>query len=107
MERNHTRRTPGDQRGASLFCARLGPLAVSLGWPSFVDGFRPLLSSPDPPRADRIDETRAERAFQPLDGMFKAKDGEFFVSDWLRNRNNVEFLWLRSSEDARAPPMTP
>lgn len=24
--------------------------------------------------------------------MLKAKDGDFFVSDWLRNRNTVEFL---------------
>lgn len=26
--------------------------------------------------------------------MIKAKDGEFFISDWLRNRNTVEFLWI-------------
>ncbi len=24
--------------------------------------------------------------------MLKSKDGEFFVSDWLRNRNTIEFL---------------
>ncbi|MBL7766456.1 MAG: KilA-N domain-containing protein [Chitinophagaceae bacterium] len=24
--------------------------------------------------------------------MLKAKDGEFFISDWLRNRNTIEFL---------------
>jgi hypothetical protein len=24
--------------------------------------------------------------------MLKAKDGDFFISDWLRNRNTVEFL---------------
>jgi hypothetical protein len=24
--------------------------------------------------------------------MLKAKDGNFFISDWLRNRNTVEFL---------------
>ena len=24
--------------------------------------------------------------------MNKAKDGDFFVSDWLRNRNTVEFI---------------
>ena len=24
--------------------------------------------------------------------MLKAKDGEFFVTDWLRNRNTMEFL---------------
>jgi hypothetical protein len=24
--------------------------------------------------------------------MLKQKDGDFFVSDWLRNRNTIEFL---------------
>ena len=29
--------------------------------------------------------------------MLKAKDGDFFVTDWLRNRNTMEFLgvWER------------
>jgi len=26
--------------------------------------------------------------------MMKTKDGEFFVSDWLRNRNTIEFLGI-------------
>lgn len=26
--------------------------------------------------------------------MIKAKDGDFFVSDWLRNRNTLEFLGI-------------
>jgi hypothetical protein len=26
--------------------------------------------------------------------MLKAKDGDFFISDWLRNRNTVEFLGM-------------
>lgn len=26
-----------------------------------------------------------------LTDMLKAKDGEFFVTDWLRNRNTLEF----------------
>jgi hypothetical protein len=30
--------------------------------------------------------------FISLTDMLKAKDGDFFVSDWLRNRNTVEFL---------------
>lgn len=32
-----------------------------------------------------------------LTDMMKAKDGEFFVTDWLRNRNTMEFLgvWER------------
>ncbi|HCH59043.1 MAG: hypothetical protein UT66_C0040G0005 [candidate division CPR2 bacterium GW2011_GWC1_39_9] len=32
-----------------------------------------------------------------LTDMLKAKDGDFFISDWLRNRNTIEFLsiWER------------
>lgn len=26
--------------------------------------------------------------------MLKAKDGDFFIADWLRNRNTVEFLGI-------------
>ena len=26
--------------------------------------------------------------------MINAKDGDFFISDWLRNRNTVEFLGI-------------
>ncbi len=33
-----------------------------------------------------------ERDYISLTDMLKAKDGEFFISDWLRNRNTVEFL---------------
>jgi KilA-N domain len=29
--------------------------------------------------------------------MLKAKDDEFFISDWLRNRNTVEFLGIWES----------
>ncbi|MEI7999082.1 MAG: KilA-N domain-containing protein [Candidatus Omnitrophota bacterium] len=29
-----------------------------------------------------------------LTDMLRAKDGEFFISDWLRNRNTVEFLGI-------------
>jgi len=29
-----------------------------------------------------------------LTNMLKAKDGDFFISDWLRNRNTVEFLGI-------------
>lgn len=32
--------------------------------------------------------------FISLTDMLKAKDGDFFVSDWLRNRNTVEFLGI-------------
>ena len=29
-----------------------------------------------------------------LTDMIKAKDGDFFISDWLRNRNTLEFLGI-------------
>ena len=32
-----------------------------------------------------------------LTDMMKAKDGEFFISDWLRNRNTLEFLGIWES----------
>ena len=32
-----------------------------------------------------------------LTDMLKAKDGEFFIADWLRNRNTVEFLGIWES----------
>lgn len=32
-----------------------------------------------------------------LTDMIRAKDGEFFISDWLRNRNTVEFLGVWES----------
>ena len=32
--------------------------------------------------------------FISLTDMIKAKDGNFFISDWLRNRNTVEFLGI-------------
>ena len=32
-----------------------------------------------------------------LTDMLKAKDGDFFISDWLRNRNNVEFIGIWES----------
>jgi hypothetical protein len=35
--------------------------------------------------------------FISLTDMLKAKDGDFFISDWLRNRNTVEFLGMWES----------
>ncbi len=29
-----------------------------------------------------------------LTDMLKAKDGSFFIADWLRNRNTVEYLGI-------------
>ena len=33
-----------------------------------------------------------DKDYISLTDMIKAKDGDFFISDWLRNRNTVEFL---------------
>jgi hypothetical protein len=35
--------------------------------------------------------------FISLTDMLKAKDGDFFISDWLRNRNTLEFLGIWES----------
>lgn len=35
-----------------------------------------------------------EDDYLSLTDMIKAKDGDFFISDWLRNRNTVEFLGI-------------
>ncbi len=35
-----------------------------------------------------------DKDFISLTDMLRAKDGEFFISDWLRNRNTVEFLGI-------------
>jgi hypothetical protein len=32
-----------------------------------------------------------------LTDMLKAKDGDFFISDWLRNRNTIEYLRIWES----------
>ncbi|MEE9429654.1 MAG: KilA-N domain-containing protein [Melioribacteraceae bacterium] len=39
----------------------------------------------------------AEGDFISLTDMLQAKDGDFFISDWLRNRNTVEFLGVWES----------
>ncbi|MEO7320783.1 MAG: KilA-N domain-containing protein [Nitrosospira sp.] len=41
--------------------------------------------------------TRHEQDYISLTDMLKAKDGDFFISDWLRNRNTVEFLGIWES----------
>jgi len=38
-----------------------------------------------------------EADYISLTDMLKAKDGEFFISDWLRNRNTIEFLGVWES----------
>ena len=37
---------------------------------------------------------QGEQDYLSLTDMLKAKDGDFFISDWLRNRNTVEFLGI-------------
>ena len=32
--------------------------------------------------------------FISLTDMLQAKDGDFFISDWLRNRNTIEYLGI-------------
>jgi hypothetical protein len=41
--------------------------------------------------------TGKEGDYISLTDVLKAKDGEFFISDWLRNRNTVEFLGIWES----------
>lgn len=38
--------------------------------------------------------TEGHSDFISLTDMLKANDGEFFLADWLRNRNTVEFLGI-------------
>ncbi|HLT42022.1 MAG TPA: KilA-N domain-containing protein [Sphingobacteriaceae bacterium] len=38
-----------------------------------------------------------EKEYISLTDMLKAKDGDFFISDWLCNRNTVEYLGIWES----------
>ena len=38
--------------------------------------------------------SRNDMDFMSLTDMIKAKEGDFFIADWLRNRNTVEFLGI-------------
>jgi len=38
--------------------------------------------------------SESDMDFISLTDMLKAKDGDFFIADWLRNRNTVEFLGI-------------
>ncbi|KAE9535131.1 DNA-binding protein [Ursidibacter arcticus] len=38
-----------------------------------------------------------EQDYISLTDMLKAKDGDFFITDWLRNRNTIEFLGIWES----------
>lgn len=37
---------------------------------------------------------RGNEDYISLTDMLKASDGDFFISDWLRNRNTIEFLGI-------------
>ena len=41
--------------------------------------------------------TKGNQDYISLTDMLEAKDGDFFISDWLRNRNTVEFLGIWES----------
>lgn len=41
--------------------------------------------------------TISKEEYISITDMLKAKDGDFFISDWLRNRNTVEFLGVWES----------
>jgi len=38
--------------------------------------------------------SKGSQDYLSLTNMLKAKDGDFFISDWLRNRNTIEFLGI-------------
>ncbi|MCK9304297.1 MAG: KilA-N domain-containing protein [Bacteroidales bacterium] len=38
-----------------------------------------------------------EQEYISLTDMLKAKDGDFFIADWLRNRNTIEYLGIWES----------
>jgi hypothetical protein len=38
--------------------------------------------------------TENDMDFISLTDMLRARDGDFFISDWLRNRNTVVFLGI-------------
>ncbi len=38
--------------------------------------------------------SKNEKDYISLTDMLRAKDGDFFISDWLRNRNTVEFIGI-------------
>ena len=38
-----------------------------------------------------------DKDYISLTDMLRAKDGDFFISDWLRNRNTIEFLGIWES----------
>lgn len=41
--------------------------------------------------------SKGSQDYLSLTDMLRAKDGDFFISDWLRNRNTVEFLGIWES----------
>ena len=49
------------------------------------------------PRSKKFSASQGQTDYISLTDMLKAKDSEFFISDWLRNRNTVEFFGIWES----------
>lgn len=60
----------------------------------FADGDRRMGKSVEVQGTEISIMTHDDKDFISLTDMLKAKDGDFFISDWLRNRNTVEFLGI-------------
>lgn len=41
--------------------------------------------------------TQNDFQYISITDMIKSKDGDFFISDWLRNRNTIEFIGIWES----------
>src|SRR3989339_1749904 len=41
--------------------------------------------------------SKGDKDYLSLTDMIRAKDGDFFIADWLRNRNTIEFLGIWES----------
>lgn len=42
----------------------------------------------------KISYFKIEEDYISITDMLKSKDGNFFVSDWLKNRNTIEFFGI-------------
>jgi len=41
--------------------------------------------------------TQNDFQYISITDMIKSKDGDFFISDWLRNRNTIEYIGIWES----------
>ena len=79
--------TPGEQKLEDALATRLRDFLMELG-KGFSFVARQL-------RISGISSLDGD--YFSLTNMLKAKDSDFFISDWLRNRNTVEFLGIWES----------